>query len=265
MSTETTNAVEPDSTERPKREKSPLGLRHLIAVSIITALLASTGTAFASHQFPDVPDGHQFHDEIDWMADTGVTTGFPDGTYRPGEPVTRGSMAAFMLRLYNLMSGTTSVDTGTDGGSADTNTGTWQTVTGASNTIVVPAGTTGRIITTFSGDMFCNGGDNIFVLVLAVRPQCLGRINVAGAAVPISLPAEVSLADSDDANLSPDNIIDSAGFSLTATSGILGPGTYTITAQINTADNDPTTDPVTYEINDHILTSRLALSDRIFL
>jgi hypothetical protein len=58
------------------------------------------GTAMASHQFPDVPDNSQFHDDIDWLVDHGIATGFQsDGTFRPGQAVSRQAMAAFMSRL----------------------------------------------------------------------------------------------------------------------------------------------------------------------
>jgi Tol biopolymer transport system component len=49
--------------------------------------------------FGDVPVTSTFFREIEWMADVGVTTGFPGGQFRPGEPVTRQSMSAFMFRL----------------------------------------------------------------------------------------------------------------------------------------------------------------------
>jgi hypothetical protein len=49
--------------------------------------------------FPDVPLDHTFITEIEWLASTGVTGGFPDGTFRPSQAVSRQAMAAFMLRL----------------------------------------------------------------------------------------------------------------------------------------------------------------------
>lgn len=49
--------------------------------------------------FPDVPSSHPFCAEIQWMIDEGITTGFPDGNYRPGGEVTRQSMAAFLYRM----------------------------------------------------------------------------------------------------------------------------------------------------------------------
>lgn len=57
-----------------------------------------TGVAVAAHQFDDVPNTNAFHDAIGNVANAGITTGYADGTYRPGDPVTRGSMAGFLDR-----------------------------------------------------------------------------------------------------------------------------------------------------------------------
>lgn len=54
---------------------------------------------FPNPGFEDVAGGHQFYPEIAWMADEGITTGFPDGTFHPEDAVTRQSMAAFFYRL----------------------------------------------------------------------------------------------------------------------------------------------------------------------
>jgi hypothetical protein len=60
----------------------------------------------ASHQFTDVPDGHQFHTEIGAIADAGITGGKtcePPGTpptFCPNEPVVRQAIAAFMHRGF---------------------------------------------------------------------------------------------------------------------------------------------------------------------
>jgi endo-1,4-beta-xylanase len=53
--------------------------------------------------FPDVPETHQFWEDIIWMAERGITTGYPDGNFRPSWGVTRGSMAAFMARLDDVL------------------------------------------------------------------------------------------------------------------------------------------------------------------
>lgn len=49
--------------------------------------------------FPDVPRGHPFFVEVEWLADRGITGGYDDGGFRPGAAVTRQAMAAFLQRL----------------------------------------------------------------------------------------------------------------------------------------------------------------------
>ena len=46
--------------------------------------------------FPDVAPAGTHARAIDCIADAGVTTGFPDGTFRPGGEVTRGQLATFL-------------------------------------------------------------------------------------------------------------------------------------------------------------------------
>ncbi len=48
--------------------------------------------------FKDNPANARFHDEVEWMACTGISTGWSDGTYRPFQPVHRDAMAAFLKR-----------------------------------------------------------------------------------------------------------------------------------------------------------------------
>ncbi|WP_228066211.1 S8 family serine peptidase [Rothia nasimurium] len=49
--------------------------------------------------FSDVPTDYVFYKEIAWMAEQGITTGWPDGTFRPADPVNRDQMAAFFYRM----------------------------------------------------------------------------------------------------------------------------------------------------------------------
>lgn len=53
----------------------------------------------ATAPFVDVPVGAPFRAEIAWMKQAGLTTGWPDGTFRPLQPVARDAMAAFLHRL----------------------------------------------------------------------------------------------------------------------------------------------------------------------
>jgi hypothetical protein len=56
----------------------------------------------ASPSFDDVGTGHPFYDDVEWMAETGVSTGYEDGTFRPSAAVTRQAMSAFLYRLWLL-------------------------------------------------------------------------------------------------------------------------------------------------------------------
>ena len=49
--------------------------------------------------FVDVGVGADFYDDIVWMATSCLSTGWPDGTYRPGLSMSRQAMAAFLWRL----------------------------------------------------------------------------------------------------------------------------------------------------------------------
>ena len=55
--------------------------------------------AAGTSQYPDVPDGSPFCGDIAWLASTGTTGGFGDGTFRPTNPVTRQAVAAFFYRF----------------------------------------------------------------------------------------------------------------------------------------------------------------------
>ncbi len=52
--------------------------------------------------FSDVPADHPYYDSIEWAAENGITTGYPDGTYRPDDTVTRGEMAVFLKRAAGI-------------------------------------------------------------------------------------------------------------------------------------------------------------------
>ncbi|RIJ76529.1 collagen-like triple helix repeat-containing protein [Nakamurella silvestris] len=57
-----------------------------------------TGT---TRKFSDVPAGNQFCGAIEWLSSSGITTGNEDGTFRPGAPVQRQAMIAFLFRALN--------------------------------------------------------------------------------------------------------------------------------------------------------------------
>ncbi|HLA81690.1 MAG TPA: S-layer homology domain-containing protein [Thermoleophilia bacterium] len=63
----------------------------------VVVVLVGGGSAFAAVSFTDI-SGNTHEQSIINMANRGITTGFPDGTFRPNEPVTRGQMMTFLDR-----------------------------------------------------------------------------------------------------------------------------------------------------------------------
>ena len=58
----------------------------------------SEATAASAH-FTDVPADYPFANDINWLAQRRITTGYPDGMFRPNGSVERGAMAAFFYRM----------------------------------------------------------------------------------------------------------------------------------------------------------------------
>lgn len=86
--------------QTPARHR-PSWPRVLLA-AVVTAVIVAPAAAWASQQFDDVPNSNIFSDDIDWMADNGITLGCnppANDEYCPDENVTREQMAAFMRRL----------------------------------------------------------------------------------------------------------------------------------------------------------------------
>lgn len=52
--------------------------------------------------FSDVPADHPFVEPIAWLAAAGITQGYPDGTFRPGQPISRGGLASWVCTLSGL-------------------------------------------------------------------------------------------------------------------------------------------------------------------
>lgn len=80
------------------RAARPLSILFGVLAAVVAAVTAIE-PADASHDFDDVGERHPFHQQIGWMAGEGLSSGFSDGTFQPGGPVTRQAMVVF---LYNL-------------------------------------------------------------------------------------------------------------------------------------------------------------------
>ena len=80
-------------------------------VKKIIGLLFSLGMLFsmvvpsvsqAAVSFTDVPAGHRFYNEINYLAGREIITGFPGGTFRPDTTVNRGQAAIMIGRALGL-------------------------------------------------------------------------------------------------------------------------------------------------------------------
>ncbi|GBE24696.1 hypothetical protein BMS3Bbin02_00971 [bacterium BMS3Bbin02] len=79
--------------------------RALLIIGIVVGLMIPV-MATAADRFTDVPDTNNFHDDIGWLADAGVTLGCnppANDEFCPTENVTREQMAAFMHRFAKYL------------------------------------------------------------------------------------------------------------------------------------------------------------------
>ncbi len=73
-------------------------MKKLLALVAVFALVAFAAPAFAANPFVDVPMNHWAYDAISQLAAKGVIQGYPDGTYRGNQPMTRYEMSMLVAR-----------------------------------------------------------------------------------------------------------------------------------------------------------------------
>lgn len=72
-------------------------LRTLAVVAVLSAVIGAS-SAWAAQRFTDVPEASPFAQPIDELADAGIASGYPDGSYGPTRPITRQTAAALLGR-----------------------------------------------------------------------------------------------------------------------------------------------------------------------
>ncbi len=80
------------------------GTAALVALGMISGAAApiiAPAPAFAQVSFYDVPSNHWAKGFIEALAARDVIKGFPDGSFRPNEPVTRAQFAAMLRQAFN--------------------------------------------------------------------------------------------------------------------------------------------------------------------
>jgi len=73
-------------------------MKKLLALVAVFALVAFAAPAFAANPFVDVPMNHWAYDAVSHLAAKGIIQGYPDGTYRGNQPMTRYEMSMLVAR-----------------------------------------------------------------------------------------------------------------------------------------------------------------------
>ena len=142
-----------DDSAQPRMHR-PVTRWQLLVAIVATAVITSVTTVWAgtTPTFNDVPADNFYYEYVEWMAATGITTGFADGGYHPKAPVLREQMAAFMQRLFNhqddlaVAAGNTSLPLTSQA---------FVPLAGAEATVEIPAGGAGYILATFTAESTC--------------------------------------------------------------------------------------------------------------
>jgi hypothetical protein len=87
-----------DGTFRPENDINRMSMAAMLKRFTEYLYPGSTAGNWSASPFSDVPPSKPFHDEITWLASTGITNGYPDGTFHPDDDVSRQAMAAFLYR-----------------------------------------------------------------------------------------------------------------------------------------------------------------------
>ncbi|WP_084101374.1 S-layer homology domain-containing protein [Demequina sp. NBRC 110051] len=89
-----------DGTFRPKEAIS----RSAMAAFLYRYKGSPSYSPPSSSRFKDMRTSSKFYKEVSWLATTGMTTGYADGTFRPYDGTSRAATAAFLFRGFGSSS-----------------------------------------------------------------------------------------------------------------------------------------------------------------
>jgi hypothetical protein len=172
---ETTDESETESHDRTRgKRRVPLSVLVVcvVAVGLLAPAVANAGLIGPS--FSDVPESHPFYDEIQWMALSGVSEGYPDGTYRPTGNVSRQEMAAFMQRLYDFQE---DLSWDVRSNSSSTNSTAFVDIPGALTQVTVPDGAWANLAARFTAESNVTGDPGMWGTVRLMVSKDGGSFN----------------------------------------------------------------------------------------
>ena len=74
----------------------------IATVLVISSAAFVAPNAEASSKFPDVKSKDYFYDAVTSLVEHGVINGYPDGTFKPNQSVTRGQAAVIIVGVLDL-------------------------------------------------------------------------------------------------------------------------------------------------------------------
>jgi len=78
-------------------------MKKFFALVAVAVLVAFAAPALAANPFMDVPMNHWAYDAIGQLASHGIITGYPDGTYKGNQPMTRYELATLVARALAVV------------------------------------------------------------------------------------------------------------------------------------------------------------------
>lgn len=72
------------------------------AAAIIAKMIGLDTSNVKGQKFKDVPTSYGFYKAIAKMAEEGIIGGYPDGSFKPDEPIKRKNMAAILVKAFDL-------------------------------------------------------------------------------------------------------------------------------------------------------------------
>lgn len=64
--------------------------------------LPLSSIAASNQKFTDVPPTKHFAEAVNELAERHIITGYADGMFKPGNPITRGQLSAIIAKLMGL-------------------------------------------------------------------------------------------------------------------------------------------------------------------
>ncbi|MGD6843096.1 S-layer homology domain-containing protein [Bacillus infantis] len=75
-------------------------LTFIMAISLTPAVKQAAGPTFKDLE--SITGGFWAREEISYLAEKGIISGYPDGTFRPNNPITRQQVAAMLVQAFEL-------------------------------------------------------------------------------------------------------------------------------------------------------------------